>query len=103
MSYKVYIRVSPIEDSYELYLVDIVEGKQYVAKPMDLVWIQVHPGEEYIATLKVPARIGVELFKAMKGAITKQGIKTDDENMLKAELKATKYHLQDMRKLVFKK
>lgn len=103
MAYEVYVKENPVTANCEVYIIDTSNGKRFVVKPMELIWTEVEGGKEYEPTLAIPHYIARELFKAMKAAFTGAGIKTDDENMIKAELKATKYHLQDMRKLVFRK
>lgn len=52
--------------------------------------------EEFV--LKLP----YDAFQSLANAISSLGVKTENEHKIEGELKATKLHLEDMRKLVFK-
>jgi len=52
--------------------------------------------------LRIPADMFDILLQEIIRFNDDRGYKTKDENRLEGELKATKYHLEDMRSLVFK-
>ena len=54
--------------------------------------------EEY--QLKIPHTIANELFESLAEALDSKGIKTDKDAKIQGTLEATKYHLEDMRKLL---
>ena len=56
--------------------------------------------DEFI--LKIPNIMAKEFFKAFAEALDEQGIKTENDFKIQGLLEATKYHLEDMRKIVFK-
>ncbi len=53
--------------------------------------------DEYI--LKVPGTMRDELFRSLAEAMDKQGIKTENDHKIAGILEATKYHLEDLRKI----
>lgn len=54
-------------------------------------------------TLRIGGREAGEILKAFADAIHEHGISTDNDARISGLLEATKEHLADMRKLVFKK
>ena len=56
--------------------------------------------DEYI--LKIPFALKDDLLISMANLLDKKNIKTDSNAKVEGLLNATKYHLEDMRKLVFK-
>jgi hypothetical protein len=52
-------------------------------------------------TIKIDWGCGQEILQALADALYGHGIKPEGEPVLKNELSATKYHLEDMRKLMF--
>lgn len=53
-------------------------------------------------TLRIGGRDAGEILKAFAEAIHEQGVATDNDARLRGLLEATKEHLSDMRKLVFR-
>lgn len=71
----------------------------YVAKPIEMVFEEVMKGQRVDPdrpSLFVDERYGQPFMEALKRAVEKVDIRA-----IEGELKATKYHLEDMRKLVF--
>ena len=72
---------------------------------MQLNFKEVNPGDITEPSIKISRVFGREtnFLQALSDALAKAGYepKTIEEN--KGELKATKIHLEDMRKIVFKK
>jgi len=52
-------------------------------------------------TIKVDWACGQEVLQALVDGLYEHGIKAEKEPVLKDELTATKYHLEDMRKIMF--
>jgi hypothetical protein len=52
--------------------------------------------------LRLKGKSANELLKAIANAVDKKGIKTDSNSKIEGLLEATRTHLDDMRKLVFK-
>ena len=57
--------------------------------------------DEFI--LKIPDIMAKEFFKAFAEALDQQGIKTENDFKIQGLLEAKKEHLEDMRRLVFRK
>ena len=53
--------------------------------------------------MKISPYVSTQIFSALAEALDKQGVKTENDFKIQGLLEATKYHLEDMRKLVFKK
>lgn len=90
---------SPWSDNMELWIAQVKQGKFYsgnVDKDGYLELKEVKEGLELQnPTLRINRRIWEGLAQALRG-ITPQV----DKKEVDAELKATKYHLEDMRKLM---
>jgi hypothetical protein len=98
---KVYIYQNPSSGSTDIAFVDERNGKRYVAKPVELIFEECT--FESKPTMKLSYIYSDALLKAFAAALAEQGIKTDNDHKIEGLLKATLYHLEDMRKLVFKK
>ena len=75
-------------------------GKRCFAKPMNLEFVQI---EDYCIkdpTLSFTNEMSLGFFPALVDGLAKAGYKYESSDA--GELKATKVHLDDMRKLVFK-
>ena len=61
--------------------------------------------EDYIKESDDPifAWLDDSMLAALAAAITKQGIKTPDQNLIQGKLEATERHLEDMRTIALKK
>ena len=57
--------------------------------------------EEFI--LKLSRWVSQDILQGLAEALDKNGIKTEKDAKIQGLLEATKYHLEDMRSLVFKK
>lgn len=95
-----------VEDSFSWAFVKIwfykeVNGKFYVAKvyaDSSLIEVESDPSTEIQPTMIIPRMLWDGLIESFKKEKT-----TYHEKEVDAELKATKYHLEDMRNLVFHK
>lgn len=53
--------------------------------------------------LKIPHTLSAELLQSLAEALSEKGIKTDKDAKIAGTLEATRGHLEDMRRLVFRK
>ena len=60
-----------------------------------------HP-DEIKPTLYLPRTVGAQLMKAIAESLDRAGVKTDSDAKIAGLLEATRAHLDDMRKIVFK-
>lgn len=98
---KIYLNQQLWSDLTELYLVDSREdGTIYAARPMELVFEKKEIGTLSEPTLKMSGIVARDFLPALSQALSDSGYrpKTDDGK----QIDALKYHLEDMRKLVFK-
>ena len=103
---KIYITQNEWKDTYDVYITEEgYKGQKLLAKPIDLVFEEFEPHSLQEPTIKISRILGREtnFLQALSDALANAGYepKTIEEN--KGELKATKIHLEDMRKLVFAK
>lgn len=99
--YRVHIGTSYSDPlSSALWLIEDRNGKTYVAKPAELTMVEHKEGEECPPTLRFSVFEMKDILLAFAKALEKQGIETDSEAKIKGLLEATKYHLDDMRKLL---
>ena len=103
---KIFISENSWADRFDIYITEEgYNGKRMIAKPMDLVFEEIDEGSPQQPSIKISRFFGKQtnFLQALSDALAKCGYEpiTVEEN--KGELKATKVHLEDMRKLVFKK
>lgn len=84
-----------------LFIHDRYDGKRFVAKPINLEFVEADPCVEIEPTLRITGEIATEFFKELAEEMDRNGIKTDNDFKIKGLLEAKEAHLQDMRKLVF--
>lgn len=93
----------------ELFLFEEGENSvRYVAKPIELIFEKTERGQTLAPTLRLEQRSWAQFGQAFLEALEKAGFqavstKLQKEKGLKDEatLEATKYHLEDMRKIAF--
>ena len=92
-------------DRLDIYLVKIELGKTYngYLKEGNIIWNEIDEGanwDAHIPFMRIPHRFPIqELIDALTD---KEVLPTTKQAEIDSELKATKYHLEDLRKLVFK-
>lgn len=72
----------------------------YLAKPINLVFEKQQQGSIWEPTFTVYH--AASFLKSMSEALHQMGIKPDHQSKTEGLLEATKYHLEDMRKLALK-
>lgn len=50
--------------------------------------------------MKVPSHMVDSLFKSLAEHLSERGVKTKNDSLIEGQLDATKYHLEDLRKLL---
>ena len=103
--YLVKIEINPITESLGIYFGYRDHQDFKVAKPVKLVYEKIDKGGDMDVkpTLSIPFHLQSRFLKALLNAIEKQGIKPESTSKIEGLLEATKYHLEDMRKIVFDK
>lgn len=101
-----FIRSMPYGDREDIWCIKHELGKAYngYLKEGNLVWEEILEGSvdttKITPFLRIPWRFPLQEF--VDALTKKQAVPTTKQAEIDAELKATKFHLEDMRKLVFK-
>jgi len=90
----------PTRDTLCMLLFQRKEGRMYVAKPIEFVFHEVNEYDIKEPTLMIPDTMARSLLKDIAENLDKLGIKTIQDAKIEGELNATKYHLEDLRKLL---
>lgn len=98
---KVYADYKDYRRDLELYIIE--EGQDYraVAQPLEMTFKRITLGERIDApTLRVSDYFALPMIKAFAELAGTMGVKRDDETKIEGLYEATKYHLEDMRRLM---
>jgi len=97
---KVKIYKNPYKDFIEFLIYYEQNGKRYIAQPVELIFKEWKENKEIKPTLKISGFFEGEFLRALAEALNEKGIKTDKDAKIEGTLEATKYHLEDLRKLL---
>ncbi len=100
---QVYIEQKPCNTGVGIYIYEERNGKMYLYQTTKLTIKECKAGTSEEPTIKFNYPIVNELLQALQEAIVSIGIKPKEGNKIEGLYEATKEHLNDMRKLVFKK
>lgn len=101
MKLKFYFEQRVYADSVAVYLIgEDAHGKRSIASPMALEFKPLSESEISQPTLEFTGYLSREFFPALVDGLARSGFTYESSD--KGELKATKAHLNDMQKLVFK-
>jgi hypothetical protein len=98
--FHVNIHQQPWNDGLSITIWEERQGKVFVAKRVDLVFEECQGGYTTDPTLQLSHFHAPVFLNALAEALDKHGVKTDKDAKLQGTLEATKYHLQDLRKLL---
>ncbi len=87
---------NPMSDCTEIYIFSEVNGKRIAYKPVALEEQEIKEGTVIEPTLKISGEYDREFIEAFRDGINE----VYGEQAQTSELKATKYHLEDLRKLL---
>lgn len=97
---KVFIYERPDSLTTAITFVIESEGKRFAAKPVELVFEEIVPAMMVSPTLELSHWTANEMLQALSDALAEKDIQPHKESRVRGELDATKYHLEDMRKLL---
>ena len=92
---KIWVLEEKGKDKYEITL-----DKE--SKYLKQRWLDPNDPQQVESFLELPAEFFSDFVKAVMDYATENNIKTENENLLMGKFEATKEHLADMRKIVFK-
>ncbi len=98
---EVHIERTPL-GTLEIYFIDRRGGRLRVAQPVNLIFEEMQPGEapKHGPTLRLYDDWGEELLQAFAESLDKRNIKTDKDAKIEGTLEATRFHLEDLRRLL---
>lgn len=106
---KIHIENDPMRDEYAIHLFEKHKKILYVAKPQEIEMVEVKNYKPFASLphlkpfLKVDGYMAMEFFTGLAKSLAEMGFKnTENEEKIKSVLKAKEFHLEDMRRLVFK-
>lgn len=81
-----------------------LDDTQSICTSLDkMEFVKYNPGDEIKPTFEIGPQMMNPFLQAMANALKKIGIRAENEAILENEMDAVKYHLEDMRKIVFKR
>lgn len=101
MKAKIYIE--PAFGTLNMIFYEERNGKNYVVEPIEFKLTEHKEGAPVNPTIKLPYHVSNEFLQSMAEEIEARGIRPSKVLPYESELSAIKYHLEDMRTLVFKK
>lgn len=78
------------------------DGRTAVVRPTNLILDAIEEGTLVEPSFQITPDIAQELFVALAEALDERGIKTDSDAKIAGTLEATREHLKDLQKIVFK-
>ncbi len=103
MNLKVEIERDASIRGYAIWITnDRPDGKTQLAKPVQFEFVDDDPGVNAEPTICLPGRDSDDFLRGFATALAASGFKADELKHIDQQISALKYHLEDMRKLVFK-
>lgn len=104
MDYKIYVQYQDCANVVDIYIFAIdANGKRSLCTSIDTMTFIEHTESLIIEkpTIKISGFMAQPFLQAMADTLEKHGVRPKGKPVLENELTAVKYHLEDMRKLVF--
>ena len=105
--FKVVVNQKPGKFGVDIYIMQVDKlGKHIsVAQPVEFVFKEVKKEDEFKIkpTIELGPFFADDFLKALVEAAKENGLKPEEDYVMKGKLEATRYHLEDMRKIVFGK
>lgn len=104
MKFKIYCQHEDFTERLNFFIfLDNPDGSRKICTSIDkMEFKHCEDGEPIPITFSLSGHVATPFLQAMANTLKELGIRADKEPMLENELTAMKYHLEDMRKLVFK-
>lgn len=96
------VEYNPVTRSYDFWITNDTPNGAYIAKPLRLEMEIINTAIYLPPTFTVNSKELDILMPKIHDAMNRIGFKPKEEAKIEGILEATKYHLEDMRKLVFK-
>lgn len=92
------------KDGFDLWIFKRANNKCYLAEPINLKFKEMP--ETFVLpspTIEMHYDFAIDFLRSMAEELKRHGYNVFEPDAISKELKSTKYHLEDMRKLVFNK
>lgn len=100
---KCFVDYNPVRNATEVFIVGIgANGQRWVAEPVVLVFSPMEIGKTIDPTLRFEHHHAKQFLQSLADGLAETGFRPDVTKAMVSELEATRYHLEDMRNLVFK-
>ena len=91
----------PVTGEVGIYFYERRNGKTYLAKPVELEFVEKEEGgPTSLPTISISHIYAEPLLEAIAQALDEAGVQTDNDAKVQGTLEATKYHLEDLRSLL---
>jgi len=90
----------PERDTIAMSIIETEGNIRRIALPIEITMKTIEPGESVEPTFELPAFEAHKIMKSLAEALDEQGIKTDNDAKIQGTLEATRYHLEDLRKIL---
>ena len=98
-----YLQFNQITGSMDLCIIEESYQWRRIMKPVDMVFEVMKEWENYEPTFRFPNNMSKYFMEAMGEFVKNNWLDKKTESRMVGELEAQSKHLEDMRKLVFKK
>jgi hypothetical protein len=101
--FMVHVRRTPWSNAAEIGIIESRGGRHFLWQFKQIEPVELTEGPtDAEPTFRLQSWLVGPFFKALAEALEQQGIKTDSDAKLAGTMEATRLHLEDMRRLVFK-
>jgi len=98
---KVFIGSTDFSGNLKIAIIDEhPDGRVFAVQPVELVLKEIPDNLEIPVAFNFGRIMSQQFLVAMAEALDKHGVKTDKDAKIQGTLEATKYHLEDLRKLL---
>lgn len=104
MKFKIFCQYEDFAMRLNFYIFqDEIDGSRSICTSLDkMEFTKLNKGESPNPSFTIHGPMTKPFLQAMANVLRDEGIKADGEPIIENELVAVKYHLEDMRSLVFK-
>lgn len=100
MSLHIWMEQKPYQTTTEIWIIERhQDGREFIVEPLNVVFKEINPSQRTDPSLTFAGPIAKELFPALHAAMIQSGYLAPEKS---EAIDSIKYHLEDMRKLVFK-
>ena len=100
---RVELQSNPAFRGWDVWITkELSDGGIKLAKPIELVFDDIDGGRCILPTMQFKGHDGGDFLSSFASGLERAGFKSNEFKQTHEEISAIKYHLEDMRKIVFK-